>query len=393
MQTQIILKRGRHPRILNGHPWIYGNEIEKVKGENDNASGSIVDVVESNGKFIGRGYFNPKSQIAVRLLTRNREEEIEEDFFRRKILSCYDYRKKMGYTENFRLVFSEGDFLPALIIDKFKDVFVMQTLALGIDRWKESIISVLKKEFSPGGIYERNDVPVRKLEGLEEQTGFLSDEFPTKFEIEECGIKFQIDVANGQKTGFFLDQKENRLALQNISAGAEVLDCFCYTGSFSLFAAKFGAKSVTALDVSEEAIQQAKTNSILNGFESVCDFQSANAFDVLPQMVKEKKSFDIVILDPPAFTKSRSQVGSAARGYKEINLRAMKLIRPGGFLLTFSCSYFMDQSSFFNVVSEAANDAHRIVRQVAFLSQSKDHPIVWNIPETNYLKGFLLEVI
>jgi len=387
---QIILKRGRHSRILNGHPWIYGNEIEKVKGEG--GDGSITDVFESNGKFVGRGYFNTKSQIAVRLLTRNREEEIGEDFFRRKILSCNEYRMKMSFSENFRLVFGEGDFLPALIIDKFKDNFVIQTLALGIDRWKGEIVSVLKNEFSPRGIYERNDVPVRKLEGLEERKGFLSEDFQTKFEIEEHGVKFQIDVENGQKTGFFLDQKENRLALKNISENAEVLDCFCYSGSFSLFAAKFGAKSVTALDVSEEAIQQARVNASLNGYESNCSFQTANAFDALPQMVKEKQSFDVVILDPPAFTKSRSQVGSAARGYKEINLRAMKLIRPGGFLLTFSCSHFMDTSSFFKLISEAANDAHRIVRQVAFLSQARDHPIVWNIPETYYLKGFLLQV-
>jgi len=386
----VILRRGQHLRIANGHPWIYDNEIEKVNGEGE--SGGIVDVFESREKFIGRGYFNPKSKIVVRLLTRNREEEINEDFFRAKTLSCFEYRKKIGYKENFRMVFGEGDFLPALIIDKFKDVFVIQTLSLGMDRWKEMIVSILKKEFSPTGIYERNDVPVRKREGMEELTGFLTDPFPTKFTIEEEGVKFQIDIENGQKTGFFLDQKENRLALQNISADAEVLDCFCYTGSFSIFAAKFGAKSVTGLDVSDEAIQQAKLNASLNGFESVCNFQSANAFDLLPEWVKEKKQFDVVILDPPAFTKSRTGVDAASRGYKEINLRAMKLVRPGGFLLTFSCSHFMDPGSFFDVVSEAALDARKTVRQVSFLSQAKDHPIVWNIPETNYLKGFLLQV-
>lgn len=387
------MKRSKNLRIASGHPWIYGNEIDRVKSDGESEGGTIVDVKDDRGKFVGRGYFNPKSQIVVRLLSRIQGEEINESFFRRKILSCYEYRKKIGYSENFRLVFGEGDFLPALIIDKFRDVFVMQTLSLGMDRWKEVIASILKKEFSPRGIYERNDVPVRKLEGLEEQKGFLTEPFPTKFEIEEHGVKFKIDVENGQKTGYFLDQKENRLMLSTISAGAEVLDCFCYTGSFAMFAAKFGAKKVTALDASEEAIQLTKENASLNGLESVFDFKVGNAFDVLPQWVKEKKSFDIVILDPPAFTKSRSGVESATRGYKEINLRAMKLIRNGGFLLTFSCSHFMDPSMFFDVVSQAATDAAKTIRQVAFLSQAKDHPVVWNIPETNYLKGFLLQVI
>ena len=391
MNTEIILKGGKHPRIINGHPWIYGNEIDRVKGESE--GGKIVDVKDDRGKFIGRGYYNPKSQIAVRLLSRIQREDIGEDFFRRKFLSCYEYRKTIGYNENFRLVFGEGDFLPGLIIDKFGDVFVLQTLSLGMDRWKEVILSLLKKEFSTTKIYERNDVPVRKLEGLEEQKGFLTEPFPAKFEIEESGVKFSIDVENGQKTGFFLDQKENRSMLRHIADGAEVLDCFCYTGSFAMFAAKFGAKKVTALDASEEAIQLTKENASLNGFEPLFDFQVGNAFDFLPQWVKEKKSFDIVILDPPAFTKSRSGVDSASRGYKEINLRAMKLIRSGGFLLTFSCSHFMDPSMFFDVVSQAAMDAGKTIRQVAFLSQAKDHPVVWNIPETNYLKGFLLEVM
>lgn len=391
-EAVVILKKGKMDRIVNGHPWIYGNEIDAITGGQPDA-GAIVDVVMKNQKFLGRGYFNPKSQIAVRLLTRNRAEKIDEDFFRTRIVACRDYRKKLGYNENYRVVFGEGDSLPALVIDKFHDVFVLQTLSFGMERWKEVIVSILKKEFSPCGIYERNDAPVRKLEGLEERTGFLSDPFATTFNIDELGVRLQIDLVQGQKTGFFLDQKENRLALKHISEGAEVLDCFCYTGSFSLFAAAFGAKYVTGIDVSEEAVAQAKQNASLNPFGCVCDFQCANAFDVLPQWVKEKKSFDVVILDPPAFTKSRSGIESAVRGYKEINLRALKLIRPGGFLLTFSCSHFMSVDIFQKLVSEAAVDAHRMVRQVAFLSQSKDHPIVWNIPETNYLKGFLLQVL
>jgi 23S rRNA (cytosine1962-C5)-methyltransferase len=390
----IYLKRGRHDRILHGHPWIYGNEIERVNERGGGAAKkNLVDVFESNGKFIGRGYYNPKSQIAVRLLTRKKKEEIDIDFFRRRLTDCLVHRQRWGYSKNFRLVFGEADFLPALIIDCFENVFVIQTLSLGMDLWKEEIVSVLQSEFTPRGIYERNDAPVRKLEGLEEQKGFLSEEFETRLVIEENGVKFGVDVEGGQKTGFFLDQKENRRALEKIAGGAEVLDCFCYTGSFALVAAKFGAKKITAIDISGEAIQQAKLNAELNGFSTAMEFQSANAFDLLPQWGQEKKQFDVVILDPPAFTKNRAGIPAAMRGYKEINLRAMKLIRPGGFLLTFSCSFYMDEATFFKVVFDAATDAGKTIRAIEFLSQSKDHPLVWNIPETNYLKGFLLQVI
>jgi 23S rRNA (cytosine1962-C5)-methyltransferase len=269
----------------------------------------------------------------------------------------------------------------------------MQTLSLGMDRWKETITGVLNELFSPKGIYERNDVPVRKLEGLTEQKNFRSAPFNTKFTIEEEGLKFLVDVENGQKTGFFLDQKENRRALEHISKDAEVLDCFCYTGAFALFAAKYGAKQVTGLDVSEAAVAHAAENAALNGYENRCSFQAANAFDLLPVWAKEKKLFDLIILDPPAFTKNRAGIESAARGYKEVNLRAMKLIRKGGFLLAFSCSHFMEPGLFFDMISQAAYDAGKTVRQVAFLAQAKDHPIVWNIEETNYLKGFVLQVI
>jgi 23S rRNA (cytosine1962-C5)-methyltransferase len=391
-QPTAVLRKTNLERIFNGHPWIYGNEIERVKGKPAEA-GAIVDVVTKSDRFVGKGYYNPGSQITVRLLSRNPDEEINEEFFRQRILACRMYREKIGYEKNYRLVFGEADFLPALVIDIFDGAFVLQTLALGMDRWKEVIVSILKKELSPLGIYERNDVPVRRLEGLDERTGFLSDPFPTMIHIEDDGIQFQVDIAGGQKTGFFLDQKENRQALRGIAQDAEVLDCFCYTGSFALAAAKFGARSVTAIDISEEAIQQAKLNASLNPFGTVCQFQAANAFDLLPQWSREKRSFDIVILDPPAFTKSRSGISSAVRGYKEINLRAMKLIRPGGFLLTFSCSHFMQRDQFYKLVSEAALDARKTIRQVAFLSQAKDHPVVWSIPETNYLKGFLLQVV
>lgn len=389
--TKITLKKGNYQRIFSGHPWVYGNEIGSVSAAID--PGEIVEVADSKNRFVGRGYYNAKSQITVRLLTRDAEEQIDHTFFKNKIQACLEYRHRLGYRENYRLVFGESDFLPGLIIDKFGDHFVIQTLSLGMDRWKDTIAKVLQELFSPKGIYERNDVPVRKLEGLQEQKRFLSAPFPVKFQLEEQGVKFLIDVENGQKTGFFLDQKENRLALQHIAAGAEVLDCFCYTGSFSLFAAKFGAKSVLGLDVSEAAVAQATENAGLNEFGSVCRFEAANAFDLLPVWAKEKKQFDIVILDPPAFTKNRAGIEAAGRGYKEINLRAMKLIRKGGFLLTFSCSHFMEPGLFFDMIAQAAFDSGKTIRQVAFLSQAKDHPIVWNIEETNYLKGFVLQVI
>lgn len=389
--TKVILKKGNYQRIFSGHPWVYSNEIGTFTAPI--AGGEIVEVYDSRNRFVGRGYYNVKSQITVRLLTRDINEQIDEAFFKTRIESCLQYRHKLGYTENFRLVFGESDFLPGLIIDKFGDYFVLQTLSLGMDKWKEVIAKVLMERFSPKGIYERNDVPVRKLEGLPEQKQFLSDPFATKFQLEEQGVKIWIDVEAGQKTGFFLDQKENRQALKHIAMGAEVLDCFCYTGAFALFAAKFGASSVLGLDVSETAVAQATENASLNHFGKCCTFQAANAFDMLPVWAKEKKLFDVIILDPPAFTKNRAGIEAAARGYKEINLRAMKLIRSGGFLLTFSCSHFMEPGLFFEMLSQAAFDAGKTIRQVAFLSQAKDHPIVWSIEESNYLKGFVLQVI
>ncbi|MBA2423597.1 MAG: class I SAM-dependent rRNA methyltransferase [Chitinophagales bacterium] len=389
--SKVILKKGKHQRIRSGHPWVYGNEIEMLHGAVE--PGEIVEVYDAKNYFLGKGYYNERSQIRVRLLTRELDEEINEEFFRRRIISCWNYRKQLGYTENYRLVFGEADFLPALVIDKLGDFFVLQTLSLGMDRWKTTIVTVLEELFSPKGIYERNDVPVRKLEGLSEQKNFLSASFPTKFKINEDGVKLSVDVENGQKTGFFLDQKDNRKALQFISEGADVLDCFCYTGSFALFAAKFGARHVLGIDVSDAAVDQARENATLNNFAHICEFQVANAFDELPKWAKEKKIFDLIILDPPAFTKNRAALEAASRGYKEINLRAMKLIRKGGFLVTFSCSHFMEPGLFFEMIQQAAYDAGKTIRQVAFLSQSKDHPIMWNIEETNYLKGFVLQVL
>lgn len=389
--TKVILKKGNYQGIFNGHPWVYGNDIGSIS--DSVMPGSIVEVFDSRSRFVGRGYYNAMSKITIRILTRDESEAIDKSFFIKRIGDCMDYRQRIGYRENYRLVFGESDFLPGLIIDKFGDYFVIQTLSLGIDLWKETIVQVLQELFAPKGIYERNDVPVRKLEGLTEQKGFLTTPFVTKFEMEEQGVRFHVDIENGQKTGFFLDQKENRMALEYIANGAAVLDCFCYTGSFALFAAKYGAASVLGLDVSDTAVKQATENALLNGFQDTCRFETANAFDLLPVWAKEKKQFDIVILDPPAFTKNRAGLESAARGYKEINLRAMKLVRSGGFLLTFSCSHFMEPGIFFDMIDEAAADAGKVIRQVAFLAQAKDHPIVWNIQESNYLKGFLLQVI
>ncbi len=388
--AEVLLNKGKGNRNREGHPWVYDNEIASVNGAVK--PGDIVSVIDSGKNLIGKGYYNPQSKLTVRLLT-NLDEKIDAEFFHRKIKNCIDYRKKFGYTENYRVVFGEGDFLPGLVIDKFGDVIVIQTLSLGMDKWKPEIVAAINDLLKPKGIYERNDIPVRKLEGLEEYKGFLSDPFDTTFVMNEAGVKFNVDVVEGQKTGFFLDQKENKLAMKNIVKDASVLDCFCYTGSFSLQAAQFGARQITAIDVSESAIAQADANARLNGFENNCDFKAANAFDVLPQWVREKKLFDVVILDPPAFTKNRAGTASAARGYKEVNLRAMQLVRSGGFLLTFSCSHFMTPDLFFDAVYSAAIDSGKKIRQVEVLAQAKDHPVIWQIPETNYLKGFLLQVI
>ncbi|MFI5171155.1 MAG: class I SAM-dependent rRNA methyltransferase [Chitinophagales bacterium] len=387
---QVILQRGKGHRVEDGHPWIYKNEIDRIVGSP--VVGDIVEVFNFKNDFIGKGYINEQSQITVRLLTRNKDESINIDFFKRKLIEARNYREKIGYKYNYRLVFGEADGLPALIIDKFNDIYVLQTLSAGMDRWKSTIAEILQDEFKAKGIYERNDAAVRKLEGVDEQQGFLSEPFDTNFIIDEFGVKFHVDIAGGQKTGFFLDQKENRLAMKGIAKNATVLDCFTYTGSFALFAAHFGAKQVIALDISENAIEQTKKNAILNNFTNI-ECITANAFDVLPVWVKEEKKFDVVILDPPAFTKNRKAIENAVKGYKEINLRGMKLVQSGGFLITFSCSHFMDVNLLYDVVASAAKDAGRMVREVQYLSQAKDHPIVWGIEETHYLKGLILQVL
>jgi 23S rRNA (cytosine1962-C5)-methyltransferase len=388
---KVTLRKKIAPRIVNGHPWIFNNEVEKVEGEA--AGGEIVDVYTHDRKFVGRGYINPKSQILVRLLTRDKNANINEQFFYDRISECWEYRKKLGYAENCRLVFGEADSLPQLIIDKFNDYFVIQTLALGMDIWKPAIVDALQKIFKPRGIYERNDVPVRELEGMPQQKGFLSAPFKTEIMINENDLKFHVDIENGQKTGYFLDQQDNRRAIQHIVKDADVLGAFTYTGTFEIHAAHYGAKSVLGLDISANAVQQANLNAELNGVQDKCRFETANAFDVLKQWSKDGRTYDVVMLDPPAFTKSRETIQKAVAGYKEINLRGMKLLRPGGFLVTSSCTNLVNPKLFLEIIELAARDARRKVRQVVFKTQSGDHPIVWGMDNTEYLKFLIVQVM
>jgi len=389
--VQLILKKKVSNRVLNGHPWVFGNEVETIKG--DALPGSIADVFTHDKKFVGRAYINPQSQILARILTRDKSEQIDHEFFLNRILKAWQYRQRLGYIENCRLVFGEADDLPQLIIDKFNDYFVIQTLALGIDLWKDSIVKAIEKIFQPKGIYERNDVPVRQLEGMEQQKGPLYGDFDPRIIINENGLKFYVDLENGQKTGYFLDQQDNRRAIQPVVKNADVLGAFTYTGTFEIHAAHYGAKSVLGLDISDHAVEQATKNTTLNGYENIARFISVNAFDVLKQWSKEGKQYDVVMLDPPSFTKSREHIQKAVAGYKEINLRGMKLIRPGGFLVTSSCTSLVSPELFLQTIQMAAVDARRRLRQVCYQSQSADHPIVWGLENTHYLKFLIVQVI
>ena len=390
----LFLNKNVGNRVESGHPWIFANEINRGKALDAAVkAGEIVHVFTHDKKFIGKGYVNPQSQIMVRLLTRDKEETIDDQFFYNKIKQAWAYRQTLGYIENCRLIFGEADDIPQLIIDKFNDYFVIQTLALGIDVWKPAIVAALEKIFSPKGIYERNDVPVRELEGLEQHKGFLSEPFDTNIIIKENGIKFNVDIANGQKTGYFLDQQDNRRAIQHIVNGADVLGAFCYTGSFEISAAHYGAKAVLGLDISQNAIDMCNKNATLNGLVDICRFECVNAFDVLKEWSKEGKQWDVVMLDPPSFTKSRSTIDKAVAGYKEINLRGMKLVKPGGFLVTSSCTNLVKPELFLDIISMAAKDAKRKIRQVVFNAQSADHPIIRGQENTHYLKFLIVQVL
>ncbi len=390
----IFLNKNISRRVESGHPWIFGNEVNTGKALDAAAkAGEVVNVYTYDKKFIGRGYVNPQSQIMVRLLTRDKDEMINDQFFKNRIQKAWDYRRKIGYIENCRLIFGEADDLPQLIIDKFNDYFVIQTLALGIDIWKPAIVKAIEKIFNPKGIYERNDVPVRELEGLDQRKGFLSDEFDTNIIIKENEVKFYVDIANGQKTGFFLDQQDNRKAIQHIVKDADVLGAFCYTGSFEICAAHYGAKSVLGLDISQQAIEMCNKNAVVNSVDSICRFECVNAFDVLKKWTQEGKQWDVVMLDPPSFTKSRATINKAIAGYKEINLRGMKLVKPGGFLVTSSCTNLVQPEMFLDIIQSAANDAKRKIRQVVFNSQSADHPVIRGQENTHYLKFLIVQVM
>lgn len=387
---QAFLKNTISRRIENGHPWIFANEVNSINGKPE--GGDILEVFTHDKKFIGKGYINSKSQILIRLLTRNKDEIIDDAFFYNKIRQARQYKSAIGYTENCRLIFAEADDLPGLIVDKFNDYLVIQTLALGMDRWKPSIVSSLNKLFNPRGIYERNDVPVREVEGLPLQKGYLSETFDTKIIINENGLRLHVDLENGQKTGYFLDQQDNRRQLKHIVKDAEVLEVFCYTGSFSVHAGFYGAKHVTGIDISEHAVEQATQNALLNNLHNVCTFQALNAFDVLKAWAKEGRQYDVVILDPPAFTKNRENVQKAISGYKEINLRGMKMVRKGGFLVTASCTNLIQPDLFLKIIDDAAKDAKRKLRQVTYQTQSADHPIIRGIENTQYLKFLIVQV-
>ncbi|MBC7321336.1 class I SAM-dependent rRNA methyltransferase [bacterium] len=388
--ARVILKKREHINIVRGFPWIYDNEIARIEG--DFSPGDIVDIYDISNTFLGRGYINPKSKITVRILTR-KDEAIDRDFFFKRIIQAWEYRKNLVDTSSCRVVFGEADMIPGLIVDKFEDVLVIQTLALGIDRFKDIIVDILDEIFQPRGIYERNDVPVREVEGLPQKKGFLKGFFDTKVEIEENGLRIIVDVENGQKTGYFLDQRENRSALKNIVEGGEVLDAFCYTGSFALHAVKFGASKVIAIDSSTSALDIAKKNAELNGFTERIEFIEGNVFDILRDFYKSRRTFDVIILDPPAFAKSQRHIEGAIRGYKEINLRAIKMIRDGGFLVTCSCSQHITPEIFQEIINSAMIDANRILRLVEFRTQAKDHPILLSYPESLYLKCGIYQVL
>ncbi len=389
--AKFFLRKKAGDRVANGHPWVFANELGDSDGKYE--AGDIVELYSYNGSFIGKGYVNPASQIRIRLLSRNKSEEINDEFFYNRINEAWAYRQSIGYIENCRLIFGEADGLPALIIDKFNDYLVLQTLALGIDKWKPAIVDALQKIFKPKGIYERNDVPVRELEGLAQQKGFLSEPFDTNIILNENGLKFHVDIENGQKTGYFLDQQDNRRAIQHIVKGADVLEAFCYTGTFSLHAAHYGAKSVLGLDISENAVKTARRNAELNGLQDICKFDAVNAFDVLKQWGKDNRRYDVVMIDPPAFTKSRENIQKAITGYKEINLRSMKLTKPGGFLVTASCTNLVPPDMFLKIIDMAAKDAKRKIRQVTWQTQASDHPILWHVPSTQYLKFLIVQVM
>lgn len=391
----VNLKKGEGRTLKAGGMWVYDNEIASTMGEI--VDGGLVEVHDFDGYFMGIGYINRRSKITVRMMSR-RTREIDRAFIEQRVRACVDYRKHTVDMSSCRLIFGEADFLPGIVIDKFSDVLVVESLALGIDRFKPLIVEllkqVLKEEGMPiRGVYERSDAKVRLQEGMERFKGFIGEEFDTKVSIVENGVKYMVDVKDGQKTGFFLDQKYNRAAIRPMCKDAKVLDCFTHTGSFALNAGMAGAKSVLGVDASELGVAQATENAALNGLSDRVSFICEDVFELLPRLEKEGELFDVVILDPPAFTKSRNSVKNAVKGYREINLRAMKLVKNGGYLATCSCSHFMNPELFAKTIGEAAANVHKRLRQIEYKTQSPDHPILWSRDEESlYLKFYIFQV-
>ena len=391
----VTLKKGEGRTLKQGGPWVYDNEVASILGDfND---GDIVLVHDFDGYPMGRGFINRNSKLIIRMMTRDKNQEVDDDFIRMRVKNAWEYRKKVVDISSCRVIFGEADFLPGIVIDKFADVLVVQSLALGIDRFKLLIVDTLKSLMVEDGIiirgvYERSDAKVRKQEGMELYKGFIGEEFDTKVEIVENGVHYYVDVKDGQKTGFFLDQKYNRLAIQKLCKGGRVLDCFTHTGSFALNAGIAGAKSVLGVDASELAISQATENSALNHLQDIVKFKCADVFDLLPELEQKGEKYDVVILDPPAFTKSRNSIKNAVKGYREINLRGMKLVKDGGYLCTCSCSHFMDYELFTQTIGQAARNVHKRLRQVEFRTQAPDHPILWAAEDSYYLKFYIFQV-
>ena len=393
---KVTVKKGAARSFKSGGAWIYDNEVERIEG--DFTNGDLVTVLDFDGYPLGNGFLNMHSKLRVRMMTRNAGQQINEEFLRQRLLDAVRLRKQVIDTSACRLVFGEADFLPGLTVDKFGDVLVLESLALGMDRMKETVLRLLLEVLSGEGlpirgVYERSDAKERLKEGMERQKGFLSAPFDTKVEIRENGVRYLVDVAEGQKTGFFLDQKLNRRAIQRFAPGARVLDCFTHTGSFALNAGLAGAREVLGVDASALGVAQATENAALNGLSERVRFETANVFELLPKLEAAKERFELVILDPPAFTKSRETIKRAVKGYRDINLRGMKLVKDGGFLATCSCSHFMDQELFTRTLQEAARGARKRLRQVYFSTQAPDHPILWAAGETYYLKFFIFQVL
>lgn len=396
MERAIVkLRKGEGRTIKAGGMWIFDNEIDKITGEFEN--GDLVYVHDFDDYFMGTGFINTNSKITVRLLSRKKGQEIDDAFITKRVKNAWEYRKKTVDTSSCRVIFGEADFLPGIVIDKFSDVLVVQSLALGIDRLKlqivEDLIACMKEDgVTIRGVYERSDAKVRTNEGMERIKGFIGEPFDTKVEIIENGVRYMVDVEEGQKTGFFLDQKYNRKAIHKLCKGAKVLDCFTHTGSFALNAGIAGAASVLGVDASDLGCRQATENAELNGLQDTVKFLCADVFDLLPELEEKGEKFDVVILDPPAFTKSRNSVKNAVKGYREINLRAMKLIKDGGYLATCSCSHFMTPELFTETIGQAARNVHKRLRQVEYRTQAPDHPILWAADESYYLKFYIFQV-